>query len=194
MTIIKCAPDLESLLRPIESVQRYPGNPKRHDLDVIKDSITRYGMWRAIVVQKSTGYVLAGNGQHEAATDLGADQIPMVEVDVDDEDAKRIVLMDNKSGENGYDNQALAELLKHLQDTPDGLTGSGYDNQDLDDLLDALTDEALNEGELGLGGDADQDDLSAVWGVIITAGSESEQVELLERFVSEGLNVRAVMT
>ncbi|WP_428950974.1 ParB N-terminal domain-containing protein [Streptomyces sp. cg35] len=188
-----CAPDLAPLLAPIGSVKRYPGNPKRHDLDTIKDSITRYGFWRAIVVQKATGYVLAGNGQHEAAELLGATKVPIVTVDVDDDDAKRIVLMDNKAGDNGYHDQLLAELLKDVQATADGLDGTGFSDDEMDDLLDKLADDALSGSDDEPLGDADEEDATTAWGVIITAGTEAEQLELLERFQDEGLNVRALI-
>ncbi|MEV3855486.1 ParB N-terminal domain-containing protein [Streptomyces sp. NPDC050095] len=187
-----CAPDLQPLLRDLHSVKRYPGNPKRHDLEMIQDSITRYGFWRAIVVQKATGYVLAGNGQHEASELLGATRVPIVEVDVDDDAAKRIVLMDNKAGDNGYEDVLLAELLKDLQHTPEGLDGTGYNNDEMDDLLDKLADDALDGNDDFLG-DADEEESTTAWGVIITAGTEAEQLELLERFQDEGLNVRALI-
>jgi len=43
-------------------------------------------------------------------------------------------------------------------------------------------------------GDAPVSDREPQWGVIIMCGSESDQVALLERMISEGRTVRALVT
>src|SRR6266540_2055551 len=58
---------LASLVVPLGSVQRYPGNPRTHNLDVLRTSLRRNGQYRPVVVNRRTMQVLAGNGTHEAA-------------------------------------------------------------------------------------------------------------------------------
>ncbi len=116
----------------IDQLHPYPGNPRKGNLEVLKESLSRNGQYRPIVVNRATLQVLAGNHTLQAAEDLGWTQIAVTYVDVDDEQAARIVLVDNRSNDlAGYDNEALADLLSELPD----LDGTGYDVDGLDALL-----------------------------------------------------------
>lgn len=99
------------------------------------------------MVNSRDNRVLAGNHTLAAALELGWEEIAATFVDVDDEQAARIVLVDNRSNDiAGYDDQALIDLLKELPD----LEGTGYGADDLDSLIASL-DTALP----GEGGDTD---------------------------------------
>lgn len=68
-------------------------------------------------------------------------------VDVDDRDARRILVADNRTSDlASYDDFALADLLKQLAEE-DGLPGTGYDGSDLDDLLADLDRQRNGDGE-----------------------------------------------
>jgi hypothetical protein len=186
----RIAEQLAELVVPLDSVTRFPGNPRRGDIPVIRGSLRDYGQYKPIVVQKSTGYVLAGNQTHIARGEEGGTHIAAVFVDVDDLTAKRILAMDNRAGDlGGYDELALAELLRELQGSDGGLDGTGYTDDDLTDLLDKLADDA--EGEDG--GDAPIENPAQVWGVIVNCKNEREQADLLQRLDGEGYQVRALM-
>lgn len=119
----------------IETLTPYPGNARKGDLNVIKQSLREHGQYRTIVVQESTGYVLAGNHTYQAAVEEGFTNIDATFVDVTDDQAKKIVLVDNRSNDLAeYDMTALAELLASL----DTYEGTGYEAQDVSDLLDSL--------------------------------------------------------
>lgn len=130
---------LAHLTAPIETLQPFERNPRRGDLKRIIESLERNGQYRPIVVNTGTltgrAYeVLAGNHTFLAAKALGWDEIAVTYVDVDDETAKRIVLVDNRASDvAGYDEDALAEILSELSD----LEGTGYVPEDLDELLGA---------------------------------------------------------
>lgn len=120
----------------IDRLRPHPANPRQGDVGAIYDSINANGFYGAVVVQESTGYVLAGNHRLKAAKEAGLEAVPAIYVDVDDERAMRILLADNRTNDvASYDNDALADLLEHLASTPSGLTGTGYDGDALDDLL-----------------------------------------------------------
>lgn len=108
----------------VKKLKLYPGNPRRGDVERIAESLETHGQYRPIVVQKSTSYVLAGNHTLRAARDLGWEEIEVVKIAVSDDEAKRIVLADNRLGDIAiYDQPALAELLSSL----DGdLSGTGF--------------------------------------------------------------------
>ena len=120
----------------LSSLKTHPENPRRGNLEELKSSINTNGFWGAVVVQKSTNHILAGNHRVMAARDLGAKKMPVVFVDVDDQTAKRILIADNRItdlGEN--DPEQLTKILEELSNTELSLEGTGYQADDLDLLL-----------------------------------------------------------
>jgi hypothetical protein len=117
---------------PISELIEHPHNPRRGDVDVVAESIRTNGFYGVIVRQKSTGYILAGNHRTRAAKLVGLRELPVQTLDVDDNTARRILAVDNRSNDvAGYDTESLIALLQSLDD----LVGSGYDAAALDDLL-----------------------------------------------------------
>lgn len=136
----------------------YHLNPRRGSVKDIKDSLRAHGQFKPVVVNVGTHTgrpheVLAGNHTLMAFRDLQQEepddprwrQVDGYLIDVDDDRAKRIVLVDNRTAELGtFDNEVLADLLGDLGD----LTGTGYTEMDLSGLLggeDVITDDAPAE-------------------------------------------------
>lgn len=136
----------------IDAVQPHPRNPRRGDVVAIGESIDRVGFYGAIIVQRSTGFILAGNHRWMAAKSAGRPDIPVIFVDVDDEMAARIMVADNRTSDRAaYDDADLLVLLSSL----DGdLAGTGFDVHDLDHLLKELSvvpgENASGSGDVGL--------------------------------------------
>lgn len=142
---VNIRPELEPLATPITKVKTHPRNIRQGDIGAICTSLNEHGQYRPIVVQRSTGYILAGNHTFQAAKSLGWKEIAVTFVDCDDESALRILLVDNKANDLAtYNDHGLAELLKELVTTDRGLDGTGYDNDDLDDLLRLLESLSAN--------------------------------------------------
>lgn len=120
-------------VRP-DAVTVHPENPRRGDVDAIAESIDTNGLYRPVIVQESTGHILAGNHTYLAAVQHGEEEIPVVYLDVNTEQARRIMLADNRHADLGdYDDEMLAAVLNSLPD----LEGTGYTDEDLQALLDA---------------------------------------------------------
>src|SRR5579863_7903781 len=118
----------------IDKLHRHPDNPRRGATDQIARSVARHGFYGAVVAQRSTGAILAGNHRWEAAKSEGLDRIPVVWIDVDDRVAKQILLSDNKISDIAkYADDALATVLLDLR-AQNALDGSGYNEADLGDL------------------------------------------------------------
>jgi hypothetical protein len=123
----------------IDSVSPHPQNVRQGDVGAIVQSLESHGQYRPIVVQASTGFILAGNHTWKAAKTLGWSNIDVTEIDVDDEQALRIMLVDNKSNDLAtYDDAALAELLASLAATETSLEGTGFTIEGLDELINEL--------------------------------------------------------
>ena len=132
---------LTPLTIPIDDVQPYDGNPREGDVGAIAVSLQANGQYRPIVINQRDGRILAGNHTWKAAKSLGWQQIAATYVDVDNETARRIVLVDNRSNDvASYDEYALVELLQAVVADVgvQGLVGTGFDGDDLDDLLGQL--------------------------------------------------------
>ena len=125
----------ELITLPVEQLHTHPQNPRRGDIMAIAESIVHNGFYGAVVVQKTTNFILVGNHRYEAAKSTGAEKIPALVIDVTDEDAMRIMLADNRTAElGGFDEAQLAGLLQELTETSLGLSGTGYRQEDLDNL------------------------------------------------------------
>lgn len=121
---------------PLEDLTEHPANPRRGDDEAVAESVEASGFYGAIIVQASTGHVLAGNTRLRVARAAGAASVPVFVLDVDDEQAVRIMLGDNRLSDlAAYDDDAL---LAALQGLGGDLSGTGYTEDDLADLVAAL--------------------------------------------------------
>lgn len=146
--------ELRPLAVPIDTLTPYPGNAKRHDLDLIRESLRLHGQYRPAVVQASTGYVIVGNGMLAAAKAEGWTELARVVKDYDDEAARRLVLLDNRSTElGGYDTTALLALLDDLPT----LETTGYTDDDLSDLIALCAPPSLDDLADAIGEPTEED-------------------------------------
>jgi site-specific DNA-methyltransferase (adenine-specific) len=132
---------------PVKALREYRDNPRVGNVPAIAESLKLNGQFRPIVVWRETQEILAGNHTWKAAKELGWETIKVTYVEnLTEDQAKKIVLSDNRYGElGGYNTKKLAELLESLGD----LGGTGYDAEYLDVLIaglepdapEALTDE-----------------------------------------------------
>lgn len=127
---------IRKLAVPLGELTPYARNARRGDLGAIMDSLETHGQYKPITVRAKTNEVLAGNHTLAAAKELGWDQIAVTFVDVDDDTAARIVLVDNRTSDMGtYDEDQLADLLQSLQETDAQLSGTGYSQDDLASII-----------------------------------------------------------
>ena len=123
---------VETVNVDINSVFPYPMNARQGDIGLIAESLAENGQFRPIVVNKRDNSILVGNHTWKAAKSLGWKEIAVTFVDVDDEEAAKIVLVDNRTADLGsYDHVELVDLLREMPSHE----GTGYTPEDLDDLL-----------------------------------------------------------
>ncbi len=109
------------------SVVPHPDNARRGDVATIARSLEEHGQYRPIVVQASTGYIIAGNHTWRAAESLGLAEIDVMRIDVTDDEARRILLVDNRTSDLATYDASLADVLRSLTETDRGLSGTGFD-------------------------------------------------------------------
>lgn len=128
---------------PTKNLTTYHHNPRKGNINAIAESLHTNGQYRPIVVNKGTHTgrpyeVLAGNHTLKAALKLheeGRDDYTNIDayvIDVTEEQAKKIVLADNRTSDLAtYDQEHLVELLTSLDD----VVGTAWDEDDIADLV-----------------------------------------------------------
>lgn len=143
----------------IDEVRPHPDNPKGHDIDLIRESLRRFGFTSPLLVCERTGFLAAGHGRRSALlAERGEGRPPpqgirkgggndwLVPVvtgwsSVDDAELLAYLVADNQTTIAGeWDNAALASILERVNDGP-GLLGTGFDGDTLKDLLGSLVPE-----------------------------------------------------
>lgn len=142
----------EVMNMPVNALKLHPQNPRKGDLAALGKSIDRFGFYGRVLVQKSTGFILAGNHRYKSLLEKNASFVPVEVLDVDDETALGIVLADNRISDlAGYDDGMLTGLLMEMGEYEGGFEGTGYEEEDLEGLLAGLGN--LDPGGAGgLGG------------------------------------------
>jgi hypothetical protein len=120
----------------VGDLELWPGNPRRGNAEAIRESIRVNGVYKPLLVQRGSGRVLVGNNTLIAARELGLRQVDVIYKDVDDESARRIMLVDNRTSDVAEYDEAL--LYAALMDGE--LSGTGYSDADVEALLAAAGD------------------------------------------------------
>jgi hypothetical protein len=203
---------------PLAELTPFPGNARRGNIPRIRESLLRLGQYRSVVVRVTDTalVVLAGNHTVKALGQL-ADRPPSLDqllaraqprdrehadataralldqlarrvvrcelIRCTDDEARRINLGDNRLSDIATDDRD--DLLSLLSDLDGDYGGTGWDEADAAAMLTPSGDPE--------GGDADTDDLPAVFGVIVTCTGEDQQAALLAELDGRGLTVRALM-
>lgn len=158
----------------------HPENPRRGNIDVIKESLATTGQFRPVLANSRNNTIIGGHHVVQAATELGWEKVAVLWLDVDDTEHKRIMLADNRAADLGdYDQEILLALLQDADD----LAGTGYTDDDLQAIIAASSM-------------PDQSD----WGGALSALPEgepsvrtrtfsltNEQAEIVDRAVAKGL-------
>ena len=196
---------------PIDEVQPHPRNPRRGNVELIAESIRQNGFYGSLIVQRSSGHILAGSHRWRGAKAAGYTEVPVTWVDVDDDKATDILLVDNRASDVGeYDTDLIAELLAEKVDEG-ALGATGWTEAALDELLalaNTLETDDGGEGDTSSSpssstppsgpstsgsqpkmpppGDAETKDIPDEWGVIVTCENEIDQTQLLEELLERG--------
>jgi hypothetical protein len=147
MTTKPAAP-LSIVIRNLDQLVQDPSNPRTHDtrnLHAIRASLEEHGQVEPILVQRSTGMVIAGNGRMTAMRAIGWETAQVALLDVSDEQARRLSIALNRSGElAGWNEETLAIHLHELSKLADAFDpiSLGFDLDEMEALVAAyVTDE-----------------------------------------------------
>ena len=136
-----------------------PANARKHsprNIKAIAASLQRFGQQKPIVVDKSN-VVRAGNGQLQAAIELGWDEIEVVVTSLTGAEAAAYAIADNRTAELAeWDDPVLKATLEALADEDRALLDAcGYTEEELDALV---TGEEVADGD-GTTGEITEDEV-----------------------------------
>ena len=120
---------------PVAAIREHPRNYNEGDVEAIDESLAEHGMVGAVLVQESTGYIVAGNHTYRAAVARGAETIPAFWLDVGDDEAERLMVVLNQAARLSTFNPAkLLALLQPMHESSRGLAGTAFNLQRMDEL------------------------------------------------------------
>ena len=131
---------MEFEMVPIGDLNPWPGNSRRGNVKLIKESILKNGFISPLIVQKSSMQVCAGNHRLLAAQKLKMKTVPCIVTELTEAEAERYLMVDNKAGDEAtYDEKAHAAMLsKLLSEDPDSeaaLAGTGYSTSEAEEII-----------------------------------------------------------
>lgn len=120
---------------PLDTLKQFPRNANNGDLEAIAASLKTHGQYRALVVNEPTRTILCGNQTYHALLALGEKDALVHWINVTEDQAERIALIDNRMRDlSRWDKGMLVLELEELSNGPLGLDGTGFDYRALDDL------------------------------------------------------------
>lgn len=127
------------VLVPVDDLSPHPNNPRRGNVELIRESIRTNGFVNPVLAQRSRSRILAGEHRWRAAKAEAMTSVPVVWLDVDDDEALRILLVDNKAAdESTYDPGVLAEVLAIAANAELALVGTGWTTVEYEALLNSV--------------------------------------------------------
>ena len=122
----------------IDDLRPDPANPRRigdEELESLTRAIREFGFVDPIIARKEDKTVIGGHQRLVAARRLGLKTVPVVYVDLSQEQARLLNLSLNKIS-GSWDQELLARLLADLEQSPDvDLTLSGFGEDEIKKLL-----------------------------------------------------------
>jgi len=137
----------------LSEIEELPRNAKNHDLGAIHQSYDRFSFIERLIINNTTGHLVAGHGRLHAlkqrkqsgkeapeGIDVQGDEwlvpVDYVDIPADKEEAAAIAL--NRLPElGGWDEETLLDTLTEIE-RKTGLAGTGFDVEDLDNMVKSL--------------------------------------------------------
>ena len=152
-----------------KDIEKWPRNPKDHDLHEIRKSFYRFGFIKPVLVDEGTGQLVAGHGRLDTLKILkdGDKEAPKgvrildddtwlvpvlrgVKFDSPDE-AEAFLIADNRLSEiGGWNSDLLSEMLGEVVDVDGALDGIGFDIADVMEMIGEPTRDEEKEPTLDL--------------------------------------------
>jgi hypothetical protein len=144
---------LEVVRVPLSAIHLDPANARLHgerNLSSIVASLKEFGQVEPLVVQRSSGKIIGGNGRYEAMKHIGWTECDVAYVDIDNVKATALGIALNRTAELAeWDRDVLGGLLKTLENEDYDVASIGYTDDELRALIDSADDGEVVEDPEG---------------------------------------------
>lgn len=134
---------------PVTSLEPAELNPRKistDELEKLKKAIAHFGFVEPLVLNSRTGRLIGGHQRLTAAMELGLAEVPVVDVDLPEDEAMALNLALNKI-RGSWDEPALNRVLETLEAWLVDLTG--FDPDDLEPAPESDEAELVQFGAAG---------------------------------------------
>ncbi len=174
--------DLAIEWRPIDSIRPYPKNARKigqRAIDSVAQSIQEFG-WRQPIVVDTEGVIVIGHVRRLSAIQLALAEVPVHVADLPAAKIRALRLMDNRSHDEAqWDPEILTAEMLELRGLDLDLSLTGFDAVKLLKPIESITTPQL---------------LNLEYRVVVDCDSERHQLDILQRFESEGMKCRALIS
>ena len=125
---------------PVDKLKLNPKNPRKNDENVsaVVKSMAAFGWTNPILARRANNMVIAGHTRLKAAIEKGIKKVPVVYLDLDENDADVYMVADNKMVENAdWDFPKLADLLVDFDQLNVDLELTGFSMDEIEDIAPA---------------------------------------------------------
>lgn len=134
----------------LKDIFPYYDNPRDNTdaIEPVKESFNKFGFIKPIICD-SKGVIICGHTRYVAAFQLGLEFVPVIYSDMDDEQAKKFRIADNKLAEKSeFDENELLEELRKMK-VPTDMQAFFF--EDIDQMLNFSMD-SINQQAEEMGG------------------------------------------
>jgi site-specific DNA-methyltransferase (adenine-specific) len=128
--------DAAAIYVNVDKLLPWVKNPRKNDMAVagVAKSIELFGFGAPVLARRANGEIIAGHTRIKAAAQLGMATVPVRYLDLDEKQAHKLALADNRLGEVAtWDDELLAEVLSEFDG--DDLSSLGFGDAELEVLL-----------------------------------------------------------
>ena len=201
---METAEDIRVEYVSIGDIAKWPRNPKDHDHHEIQKSFYRFGFIKPVLVDEGTRQLVAGHGRIDTLKilrDTGKEPPRGVKVEDDTwllpvlrgvtfenpSEAEAFLIADNRLTEiGGWDRDLLSEMLGEIVDVEGAIEGIGFDYAEILDMVNPVVKDNIDK-------DKKAKKRGENYLIVVVCEDESEQSELLEKFMADSLQCKGVV-
>ena len=132
---------------PLDQLHPHPANFNDGDMGLLCTLLEANGFAGAVLAQEATGILFDGRTRLDAAYELGLPGLPVLWVNVSDDERDRMLAEWNESCRAGrHDESKLVAFLTGMAATAKGLAGCAFDGDALDAAIRRLQAQAAGNG------------------------------------------------
>ena len=129
----------------IDSVFPYENNPRKNDdaVEIAAESIKQYGFNVPILIDRNH-VIIAGHTRYKAAKKLNLEEVPVIVLDFDEDQAKQYRIIDNKTSDlSSWDYEKLEIELDKIPEMDLSFLKFNFENEEDEDEIEGNLNQSV---------------------------------------------------